>query len=144
MITLITILLIIIITFFPRELIAQELLVNFESKVTTTAEPITEPLPQLKTLKPLIPVSLKRICSCESTGHPDREPQQFNSDGSLLWNKSGSSAVGACQIMSSVHRATALSLGHDIYTEEGNLGYAQYLFTREGSVPWASSQGCWR
>lgn len=86
---------------------------------------------------------LKRICSCESTGQPNNEPQQFTADGAVTKGKINPLDTGACQINLKYHEATAKKLGYDLFTEEGNIAYANYLYTKEGSTPWNWSRGCW-
>src|SRR5690606_28333269 len=44
--------------------------------------------------------------------------------------------IGVFQIDENLHKNTALSLGFDIYTVDGNLGYAKYLYTMQGATPW--------
>lgn len=82
--------------------------------------------------------ALIRVADCESTF------RQYDDFGNVLWNEEGSSAVGAMQIMASIHVADALRLGYNIYTLEGNLGYAKHLFRKQGLKPWKSSARCWR
>ena len=87
---------------------------------------------------PRIPV-MKAIAICESG---DR---QFKDDGTLVRNPK-SSAVGKYQIMASIHEDTAFRLGHNIYTEEGNEGYANHLYDVSGTLPWEAdpaSHACW-
>jgi len=79
---------------------------------------------------------LVAIAGCES------EFRQYDSDGNVLKNPN-SSATGVMQIISSIHRREALNLGYDIYTTQGNLGYAAYLYHREGTRPWKASKACW-
>lgn len=76
------------------------------------------------------------IARCESTF------RQFDRNGEVLKNPK-SSAIGVFQIMSSLHKDTALKLGHDITTLEGQLGYADYLYEKEGARPWFASSHCW-
>jgi hypothetical protein len=55
-----------------------------------------------------------------------------------------STAVGAFQIMASIHADfAAKKLGLDVYSLEGNAAYAKYLFDKQGTVPWDSSKPCW-
>ena len=51
--------------------------------------------------------------------------------------------IGVFQINRSVHAKFALSLGDNISTLAGNMAYARYLYTQEGTDPWISSEGCW-
>ena len=37
----------------------------------------------------------------------------------------------------------AAKLGYNIYTVEGNVAFAKYLYNKYGSDPWSSSSKCW-
>jgi hypothetical protein len=76
------------------------------------------------------------IARCESRF------RQFNSSGSALDGGAGG-MIGIFQINSHVHTNFAKSIGMDIYSVEGNLAYARYLYEREGTDPWLSSFSCW-
>jgi len=77
------------------------------------------------------------IARCESRF------RQLAADGSVLKNPH-STAMGAFQIMASIHAAPAQkNLGLNIYTLQGNAGYARYLYESQGTVPWNSSKACW-
>ncbi|HEX9503228.1 MAG TPA: peptidoglycan-binding domain-containing protein [Patescibacteria group bacterium] len=64
--------------------------------------------------------------------------RQYNPDGSALHDASGT-YVGIFQISERIHTAKAKSLGFDISTIDGNLGYARYLYNSSGTGPW---KGC--
>lgn len=77
------------------------------------------------------------IARCESRF------RQFDSAGKVLKNPS-SSAMGAFQIMASLHAKNAEnSLGVSIYDLEGNAAYARYLYERNGTRDWNASKHCW-
>lgn len=76
------------------------------------------------------------IAKCESGF------RQFNSDGTPLDGGSGG-MIGVFQIGRAVHDEYAKSIGLDINTLEGNLGYARYLYAKDGTDPWLSSFSCW-
>lgn len=80
---------------------------------------------------------LTKVARCESHWY------QHKPDGSLLYNWEGSSAVGVFQIMESIHREKALGLGYDVRTIEGNIGFAKYLFEKDGIGHWNASKDCW-
>ena len=83
-----------------------------------------------------VPAMIK-VASCES------QFRQFTKDGTILQN-SKSSAVGVFQIMASIHQDLAdQNLGLDIYTVQGNVAYAKYLYDTQGLKPWAASRACW-
>ncbi len=64
--------------------------------------------------------------------------RQYNPDGSALHDAS-ETYVGVFQISEQIHTPKAASLGFDIRTIDGNLGYARYLYNSSGTEPW---KGC--
>jgi hypothetical protein len=76
------------------------------------------------------------IASCESGF------RQFDTDGNPLRGGDGD-VYGIFQISSSTHTAIAKSMGMDINTVAGNMAYANYLYSKEGTRPWISSFQCW-
>ncbi|HYF12976.1 MAG TPA: transglycosylase SLT domain-containing protein [Candidatus Paceibacterota bacterium] len=100
------------------------------------------PMPQVQTVNEYVreyfkdePV-LADIAQCES------QMRQFDKNGNTIKNPT-SSAIGIMQIMASIHKGTAEKLGLDIYSVQGNLAYAKYLYDREGTTPWNASKNCW-
>ncbi len=81
---------------------------------------------------------LVEIAKCES------EFRQFDANGSVLKGKVNSADVGLMQINKYYHADTALKLGFDLNTIEGNMAYAKYLYEREGVQPWKASSPCWK
>lgn len=77
------------------------------------------------------------IAECES------HFRQFNTDGGVYRGKENNQDVGVMQINEHYHLDTSKKMDIDIYTLDGNLAYARYLYEKEGTAPWASSQGCW-
>jgi hypothetical protein len=69
--------------------------------------------------------------------------EQYNEDGTPFYGGSGGGMVGVMQINEAVHKNTALALGYNIDTLDGNLEYAKYLYEQEGITPWLSSSSCW-
>lgn len=121
---------------------------------TVPSEAVTvdsSPLPEIKLkeaeakieVRPVLNPALKRVCSCESTGKPNNEPQQFEADGSVKKGKQNPLDTGMCQINLHYHQATAERMGLDLFTEEGNIEYANWLYAREGLTPWNWSRSCW-
>ena len=90
-----------------------------------------------------IPIELKRIGSCESTGSPYNEPVQFNEDGTVLRGRVNSRDVGAYQINEFYWLEKSVELGIDIYTEEGNKEMALWIYNQNGTSPWNWSKECW-
>jgi len=80
---------------------------------------------------------LVEIARCESTF------THFTKDGKPLRGRVDSRDVGVMQINEFYHLETATKLGFDLHTIDGNIGYAKYLYEREGARPWKASQPCW-
>ncbi len=80
------------------------------------------------------------IAYCESNF------RQLDKDGNPLRNHKGSSATGVMQIMASIHQEDAEKLGLDINTLEGNVRFADHLYSKYGTKPWEAdknSKNCW-
>lgn len=87
--------------------------------------------------------ALLPVCSCESTGAPYNTPQEFDKNGDVLRGKINHHDVGECQINETFNGAQAAASGFDIYTAEGNIKEANYLYEHEGLKPWDWSKSCW-
>lgn len=83
-----------------------------------------------------VPIMAK-IAWCES------KFKHTGSGGVILRGMINPSDIGVMQINEQYHSKTAQILGINLYTLDGNLKYARYLYEREGTRPWASSQKCW-
>jgi len=77
------------------------------------------------------------IARCESTY------RQFDKSGNILRGEVNSADVGVMQINEKYHADEAVKLGLNIYTTEGNVAFAKYLYKKYGGDPWSSSEGCW-
>lgn len=80
---------------------------------------------------------LVEIARCESTF------THYNKDGDIMRGKVNKADVGVMQINEKYHLETAVKLGYDIHTIEGNVAYAKYLYKKFGSQPWKASAPCW-
>ena len=80
---------------------------------------------------------LAHIAACES------QNRQFGKSGSVIRGEKNHFDVGVMQINELYHADKAKELGLDIYTIEGNVAYARYLYEHQGAKPWISSSGCW-
>lgn len=69
--------------------------------------------------------------------------RQFDQYGNPLRGIQNSADVGVMQINEKYHAATAIKLGINIYTLEGNMEYAKYLYDTKGTSPWVHSSDCW-
>jgi hypothetical protein len=85
---------------------------------------------------------LRRICSCESWGSPDKEPREFK-DGKILRGFPNPEDIGACQINTKIWEKTAQKLGDDLFSYHGNIQFAKWLYDQEGDKPWLWSKSCW-
>ncbi|MDO8518237.1 MAG: hypothetical protein Q7S26_03035 [bacterium] len=110
---------------------------------TQATEPALQTAPQAQTLKEYVveyfadqPIMVD-IAQCES------HFRQFNKNGAVYRGTKNNQDVGVMQINEHYHLDTAKKMGIDIYTIPGNVAYARYLFEKEGTVPWASSEACW-
>lgn len=80
---------------------------------------------------------MQKIAFCEST------LRQYGANGSVLRGKVDSDDVGVMQINKRYHKKAADKLGYDLYTLEGNMKYALWLYEKEGTRPWNASRPCW-
>lgn len=83
-----------------------------------------------------IPI-MTEIAECES------KFRHFDHNGNVLRGEKNRRDVGVMQINEDYHLETALELGIDLYTLEGNLAYARELHDRYGTKPWKYSKRCW-
>jgi hypothetical protein len=83
-----------------------------------------------------IPI-MQEVAFCESTF------RQFKADGSPLRGHENASDIGVMQINEYYHSSTAIKLGFDLATTEGNMAYARYLYDTQGTAPWIHSKPCW-
>jgi hypothetical protein len=81
---------------------------------------------------------LSIIASCES-GY-----RHFDEQNKVLKGKENPDDIGVMQINRKYHEKEAYRLGFDIYTFEGNIGYARYLYDTQGTAPWVHSSKCWK
>lgn len=77
------------------------------------------------------------VAQCESTF------RHYGADGKVLRGNVVSADVGVMQINEYYHLDRSRSLGYDVHTLEGNLGYARFLYEEQGLQPWSASKPCW-
>ncbi len=82
------------------------------------------------------PAIMIKVAECESG------TQQFKADGSLVRDGVTGTHVGLFQIAES-WIPTAKKHGDDIYTPEGNISFALYLYAKNGLRDWKASKDCW-
>lgn len=80
---------------------------------------------------------LAEVAMCESTF------RHIGDDGTVLRGKRNKADVGVMQINEYYHAERADRLNYDLYTLDGNLAYAKYLYERYGLTPWKASAPCW-
>ena len=80
---------------------------------------------------------LIRIAGCES------QFRQYDKNGNVLRGNIVHQDVGVMQINETYQGALASALGYNIYTLQGNVAYAKWLYDQEGAQPWSSSSACW-
>lgn len=102
-----------------------------EDDTIQTLEASTSPVDELSW-------QMREIARCESS------MRQFNKDGTVLRGHVNPKDVGMFQINEYYHLKDSQRLGYNIYTLEGNIGYAKHLVETQGYRPWSASQACWQ
>lgn len=77
------------------------------------------------------------IARCESRN------RHLGKDGTILRGIVNKSDIGVMQINTYYHGKVAEKMDIDLYSLDGNLAYAKFLYEKEGTVPWNSSRPCW-
>ncbi len=67
----------------------------------------------------------------------------FTDSGKVLRGIKDNNDVGVMQINERYHLDRAKKLGYDIYSIEGNMAYAKFIYEKEGAAPWSASSKCW-
>lgn len=81
---------------------------------------------------------MQRVAWCES-----KYKHYEGAKGEVLRGQLTPADIGVMQINERYHGDTARKLGIDIYTLEGNVAYARYLYEKKGVKPWKASEHCW-
>lgn len=69
--------------------------------------------------------------------------RHIGKDGEIFRGVVNNKDIGVMQINTRFHEATATDMGIDLYSLQGNLEYAKYLYEKEGTKPWKASKPCW-
>lgn len=77
------------------------------------------------------------IAWCES------RMRHLEENGKIIRGRVDSDDIGVMQINTRYHLEDSKELGLDIYSLNGNLAYAQYLYEKQGTKPWLASSPCW-
>jgi hypothetical protein len=80
---------------------------------------------------------LADIAWCES------RMRHLDKNGEIFRGIVNDKDIGVMQINTRFHEATATDMGINLYSLEGNLEYAEYLYDKEGTRPWNASKKCW-
>lgn len=88
--------------------------------------------------KGLDPALTTKIAFCESTNRQFKEGTDIPLRGIV-----NSNDVGVFQVNERFHLKKSQELGYNIYTLEGNVGYALWLIEQEGARHWNASRPCW-
>lgn len=80
---------------------------------------------------------MAEVARCESRF------RHFGKGGDIIRGEVNRLDVGVMQINEHYHKRTALNLGYNLYSLDGNLEYARYLYGESGTQPWISSSKCW-
>ncbi|MEK7613883.1 MAG: hypothetical protein AAB439_03375 [Patescibacteria group bacterium] len=80
---------------------------------------------------------LADIAWCES------RMRHLDKNGQVLRGTVDGDDVGVMQINTRYHGEKAEELGLNLYSLQGNLEYAEYLYEKQGSKPWLASSPCW-
>jgi hypothetical protein len=102
-------------------------------------EPITDPANVKRYVADYfsdIPL-LADIAACES------HDRQVLPSGNIVRGEVNRYDIGVMQINELYHADEAKAQGDDLYTIQGNVAFARYLYDKEGAKPWMSSSGCW-
>ncbi len=80
--------------------------------------------------------ALIKVAECESRF------RQYDANGDVFRGVVPAD-VGVMQINERYWGDTADKIGVNLYTTEGNMQYARYLYLKEGLRPWKASSACW-
>ena len=70
--------------------------------------------------------------------------RQVDEKGQILRGTVNWYDVGVMQINLNYHGNDAKKSGLNLYTLEGNVGYARELYEKQGTDPWVHSSKCWK
>ncbi len=101
------------------------------------------PMPKIETVHDVVAAYFSDIPIMVAVSGCESHFRQFSTSGDVIRGEQNNRDVGVMQINEDYHLDTAQLLGINIYTIEGNMAYARYLYEHEGTAPWSSSQYCW-
>lgn len=104
-----------------------------------TEQEVEQKIAPIKLRKELI-----KICTCES-GQGTGKPQQYNViTGEVLRGVKNPKDIGMCQINLYWNGTTAEKMGLDVFKEQDNIKFANWLYEQQGAEPWGWSRACWQ
>lgn len=113
--------------------------------IPAIAEATSTPEAEIARPKEVLRKEIYAVCSCESGNGKHGKPSQYESDGvTVKRGRVNSADIGMCQINAKYHEASAKKMGLDIFSEEGNIRYANHLYDTQGLRPWGASRSCWQ
>jgi len=83
---------------------------------------------------------LQKIAECESGDN------HYTPNGKdIVWGKKANVGidVGRYQINTFYHLEPSMEMGLDIFKEDDNKKYAEYLYDKNGTQDWSASKKCW-
>lgn len=97
---------------------------------------------QTETLQQYVEDSFADTPVMIAVSHCESKFRQYGENGTLLRGDNPDD-IGVMQINEHYHGAEAKAMGIDLYTIEGNVEFARYLYGKQGVIPWLSSSRCW-
>jgi hypothetical protein len=118
---------------------------NKKRETSETIEKMTESseLEKPKTTREIVEAYFSDAPIMVDVAYCESRFTQFNADGSVHRGVINPADVGVMQINEKYHLDTAIKLGINVHTLEGNLEYARYLYETQGTAPWEYSSHCW-
>lgn len=114
-----------------------------ETEIAKTIELVKPPVDKHGDIEGFVHASyediplLIEIAKCES------RIRHFD-EGERVFRGVNTADVGVMQINEFYHLKRSQKLGFNIYTPEGNVAYARFLYEKEGTKPWKASEKCWK
>ncbi len=105
--------------------------------------PPPQPVPKVETVKERVQAYFADIPIMVAISGCESFYRQYDTNGKIYRGEINNKDVGLMQINEHYHLDDSKALGYNIYSIEGNLSYARYLYEQEGTAPWDSSSYCW-
>jgi hypothetical protein len=128
---------------FTAATLALALTAAFSTAAPAPKPSLPLPMPQVETVREHVEAYFADIPIMADIARCESHDRQFDMAGSVYRGEQNNKDVGVMQINEHYHLEEAQALGFDLYTLQGNLAYARFLYDREGTAPWSSSAYCW-